>query len=57
MEGWCPTGHKLGRGSAHLFLQLKRTCLIEQQVVVSGDTEEKASGSDQSAVGQLPPRA
>lgn len=40
-----------------MFLQLQRMCFIEQKVVVSSDTEEQASSSDQGAVGQLPPRA
>lgn len=36
---------------------LQGMCLVEQQVVVSSDTEEEASGSDQGTVGQLLPRA
>lgn len=50
-------GHGRSSDSAYLFLQLQGMCLVEQQVVVSSDTEEEASGSDQGTVGQLLPRA
>lgn len=50
-------GHRQSSDSAYLFLQLQGMCLVEQQVVVSSDTEEEASGSDQGTVGQLLPRA
>lgn len=50
-------GHSRSRDSGYLFLQLQGMCLVEQQVVVSSDTEEEASGSDQGTVGQLLPRA
>lgn len=50
-------GRGLSRGSAHLFLQLQGACLVEQQVVVSSNTEEQAGSAGQGAVGQLPPGA